>query len=89
MSPLQIASFASLAALPLLTGCISQQEMALRHKAACTSYGFSEGTESYSNCLLQLDVGDSGSGHHGRGRILRHGHPGASIPQTGMPSSGS
>ena len=79
MSGLQIASFVSVAALPLLTGCISQQEMMLRHKAACASYGFLEGTESYSNCLLQLDVGDHGYGHH-RGRMFRHGHPGSMAP---------
>lgn len=49
-----------------LSACISRQEMLARHRSACVTYGFSPGTEQYSNCLLQLDVGDYGYGHHGR-----------------------
>jgi len=48
----------------VLSGCVSPREMAARHRAACASYGFQPGTESYANCLLQLDVGDYGYGHH-------------------------
>jgi hypothetical protein len=50
----------------LLSGCISRQEMVRRHQSACKSYGFTPGTEPYAYCLLQLDVGDQGYGHHGR-----------------------
>ena len=56
----------------LLTGCISRQEMALRHRSACESYGFTPDTEAYFNCLLQLDAGDYGYSHHGRRRAWRH-----------------
>lgn len=54
----------------LLSGCISRQEMVLRHRSTCESYGFTPGSEAYSNCLLQLDMGDYGYTHHGarRGR---------------------
>ena len=50
----------------LLSGCVSRQDMVLRHQATCESYGFTPGTEAYSNCLLQLDMGDYGYSHHGR-----------------------
>jgi hypothetical protein len=56
----------------LLSGCISPQEMVLRHRAACESYGFTPGTEAYSNCLLRLDMGDYGYSHHGRQRAGRY-----------------
>lgn len=59
----------------LLTGCISRQEMLARHRTACVTYGFTPGTESYANCLLQLEVGDYGYGHHGRRRAWSHGRP--------------
>lgn len=56
----------------VLSGCISAPEMAARHRQACVTYGFSPGTEAYANCLLQLDVGDYGYGHHGRPRLMLH-----------------
>lgn len=56
----------------VLSGCISAAEMAARHRQACVTYGFSPGTEAYANCLLQLDVGDYGYGHHGRPRVMPH-----------------
>ena len=62
----------------VLSGCVSPREMAARHRAACASYGFQPGTESYANCLLQLDVGDYGYGHHRGGVPLfpaRHQAP--------------
>lgn len=60
----------------LLSACISRQEMLVRHRAACVTYGFTPGTEQYSNCLLQLDVGDYGYGHHGRRPMRFQGGPG-------------
>jgi len=72
-APKRFAVTASAALLSvLLTGCISAAEMAARHQQACVTYGFSPGTEAYANCLLQLDVGDSGYGHHGRPRLMPH-----------------
>lgn len=67
--------FVTTSAGVLLGGCISRQEMALRHRAACETYGFTPGTEPYANCLLQLDVGDYGYGHHGRRRAWAPSHP--------------
>jgi len=62
-----IAVFVAITSGSLLhSGCITRQEMLVRHRAACVTYGFTPGTEQYSNCLLQLDVGDYGYGHHGR-----------------------
>lgn len=66
-----VAASAALLSL-LLSGCISAAEMAARHRQACVTYGFSPGTEAYANCLLQLDVGDYGYGHHGRPRLMPH-----------------
>lgn len=60
----------------LLSACISRQEMLVRHQAACVNYGFTPGTEQYSNCLLQLDVGDYGYSHHGRRPMRFQGRPG-------------
>lgn len=59
----------------LLSGCIGRQEMLARHRAACITYGYTPGTEQYSNCLLQLDVGDYGYGHHGRRAMWNQGKP--------------
>lgn len=56
----------------ILSGCISAAEMAARHRQACVTYGFAPGSEAYANCLLQLDVGDYGYGHHGRPRLMSH-----------------
>lgn len=70
---------ATLAGL-FLTGCISRQEMLARHRAACVTYGFAPGTEPYANCLLQLEVGDYGYGHHGRKRAWLYGRPGSPAP---------
>ena len=64
----------------LLGGCISRQEMALRHRSACESYGFTPGTQAYSNCLLQLDMGDYGYSHHGRRGYWPQGRPTALSP---------
>lgn len=64
----------------LLSACISRQEMLARHRAACVTYGFTPGTEQYSNCLLQLDVGDYGYGHHGRRPMWYQGKPGLLPP---------
>ena len=65
--------------MPLaLFGCVSPREMTARHQAACASYGFQPGTEGYANCLLQLDMGDYGYGHHRGGVPLfpaRHPSP--------------
>lgn len=55
--PRYVALLGVTAAGLLLSGCISAQEMALRHRSACERYGFTPGSEAYSNCLLQLDVG--------------------------------
>ncbi|ODT86349.1 hypothetical protein [Phenylobacterium sp. SCN 70-31] len=72
-SPKRVAVTVSAALLSaVLSGCISAAEMAARHRQACVTYGFSPGTEAYANCLLQLDVGDYGYGHHGRPRQLPH-----------------
>ena len=60
----------------LLSACISRQDMLVRHRAACVTYGFTPGTEQYSNCLLQLDVGEYGYGHHGRRPTWLQGRPG-------------
>lgn len=60
----------------LLSACITRREMLARHQAACVTYGFTPGTEQYSNCLLQLDVGDYGYGHHGRRPMQFQGRPG-------------
>lgn len=72
-APKRFVITASVALLSVvLTGCISAAEMAARHQQACVTYGFSPGTEAYANCLLQLDVGDYGYGHHGRPRLTPH-----------------
>lgn len=72
-APKAVSVAASAAVLSLvLSGCISAAEMAARHRQACLTYGFSPGTEAYANCLLQLDVGDYGYGHHGRPRLAAH-----------------
>ena len=55
----------------LLGGCVSRQEMALRNRSTCEGYGFTPGSEAYSNCLLQLDIGDYGYTHHGKRRAWR------------------
>lgn len=68
----------------VLSGCISAPEMAARHRQACVTYGFSPGTETYANCLLQLDVGDYGYGHHGRPRLMPHPYT-APAPAAGPP----
>lgn len=60
--------FGTAAASLLLSSCIGRQEMALRHRSTCESYGFTPGSEAYSNCLLQLDMGDYGYTHHGKRR---------------------
>lgn len=59
----------------LLAGCIGPREMTARHEAACLDYGFQPGTEGYANCLLQLDVGDHGYGHHGGKPLIPAHHP--------------
>ena len=66
--PRYVALLGVTAAGLLLSGCISAQEMALRHRSACERYGFTPGSEAYSNCLLQLDVGEYGYSHHGKRR---------------------
>jgi hypothetical protein len=72
-APKRFAVAASAALLSVvLSGCVSAAEMAARHQQACVAYGFSPGTEAYANCLLQLDVGDYGYGHHGRPRLMPH-----------------
>lgn len=78
------AAAAALAATSALGGCISAAEMQARHRQACLTYGFTPGTEGYANCLLQLDVGDYGYGHHGRRPLMPHPAP-APIPSGGLP----
>jgi hypothetical protein len=75
----RLAGIASATLLSLaLTGCVSAAEMAARHRQACLTYGFAPATEGYANCLLQLDVGDYGYGHHGRRPLIPH--PAATAP---------
>lgn len=49
-----------------LGGCISRQEMLVRHEATCSAYGFAPGSQGFANCLLQMEMSDHGYGHHGR-----------------------
>ncbi len=79
------ASGAIVAASLLLSACISRQEMLARHRAACATYGFDPGSEQYSNCLLQLDVGDYGYGHHGKRRPWSTGRAGSGTPPVPAP----
>ncbi len=84
-APRRFAVTAAVALLSvLLSGCVSAAEMAARHRQACLTYGFSPGTEAYANCLLQLDVGDYGYGHHGRSRLAPHPY---TSPAPALPAS--
>lgn len=67
MNPILILAML-VSTIPFLTGCVSRREMLARHEAACYTYGFTPGTETFANCLLQLEVSDYGYGHHGRRR---------------------
>ena len=53
----QMKRIALAAALGLLTCNCAQLGQMIRDQeaAACTSYGFQPGTESFANCLLQVD----------------------------------
>lgn len=40
----------------LLTACVSPAEMAAADRRTCTGYGFAEGTDAFSNCMMQADM---------------------------------
>ncbi|MFT4935336.1 MAG: hypothetical protein ACI9LT_002033 [Pseudoalteromonas distincta] len=85
-APRRFAFTASAALLSIvLSGCVSAAKMAARPRQACVTYGFSPGTEAYANCLLQLDVGDYGYGHHGPPRPMPHPYA-TPAPEAAPPS---
>lgn len=59
MRPLR---FLSLVALTLLaTGCASVEEQRAADINRCRTYGFRRGTDSFSRCLLDIDLDRSAS----------------------------
>jgi hypothetical protein len=39
----------------ILTACVSPEEIAAADKRTCAGYGFAEGTDAFSNCMMQAD----------------------------------
>jgi hypothetical protein len=56
-STLHRASLFVLLAVPvaILTACASPEEIAAADKRTCAGYGFAEGTDAFSNCMMQAD----------------------------------
>lgn len=54
-----------IAAMTILTSCVSRDELLQRDRQTCAEIGFAPASESYMNCLLQLQSARV-RGHHAR-----------------------
>jgi hypothetical protein len=43
-------------AAAILTACASPEEIAAADRRTCAGYGFAEGTDAFSNCMMQADM---------------------------------
>ncbi|MDI3306836.1 MAG: hypothetical protein QJR07_07000 [Acetobacteraceae bacterium] len=39
----------------MLSGCVSEEQIAADDRAKCQSYGFQPGTDGFANCMMQRE----------------------------------
>lgn len=49
--------------LPLISGCVSREELIARDNLTCTEIGFASGTPEHRDCVLRLEAARL-QGHH-------------------------